>query len=299
MKIWRLFVVSALSIPIILCQNMQPPGNANVPQPVAKVDYGDLTLALINDFILMVQMFLTCVPSTALPPVVPDFVKISCLFNMISTFSLVSLNILNGWDKIDESRTFKVHMRHVFNQWAEDHEKRDLVKISNLQEIKKWNSFLDLHFDMYVVKYNDKEQQGRLYRLTCVSFEMGELVFGNRAFLQEVCVTKAGIRKLGENRLSRFSLEHTLRVAEFLVNGGFIKVASNPPLYLFKLMKTYGDLTLDLLQRLRDMATSVNIKSDDFSEKGYTFHEGEDLLMTLRLLRPQQTNTSLSLKSTL
>lgn len=288
MRGWKIFLLSVLLLPIIFCQHMQPPGNAKVLEPVAKVDYSDLTLGMINDFILMVQMFLTCVPTTAIPTVVPDFVKISCLFNMMSTFSLISLNILIGWDRIDESRTFKMQMRQVFNQWAEEHEKRGLIENSKLQEIRKWTNFLDLEFDMYVMKYDDSEQNGRQQRLTCASFEMGESIFSNRGFIQEVCVTKEGIRKLGENRLSRLPLEHTIKVAKFLANGGLLKVANNPPLYMFKLMKTYGDLAVDFLQTLQTMATSVQVRAEEFTEKGYNFHDNETLLMTLRLLRPQK-----------
>lgn len=287
MKFWNILFIASLFLSIH-CQRIVPASNATVIEPVAKIDYGDISLQMINDFVLIVQVFMTCIPSGALAPVLVDFVRMSCLFNMLSTFSLLSLNILSGWDQLDESRTFKIEMRKTFNNWAKNHEKRKWSD-SNIswQEIKNWVNIFDVHFDMYVSNYADVERNDKINRVICASFNMGEKSLFDMPFEQEICATKEGIRKLGRNKLSTLSVDTTKNLIKFLINGGFVKTASNPPFYLFKLIGTYGDMTVDFLETLQTMATFFQVQSKGFLEKACNFHEGEKLLLSMRLKRPQ------------
>lgn len=271
----------------IHCKRIIPAANPSVIEPVAKIDYGDMSLQFINDFVLIIQLFMTCIPSGALAPMIFDFVRLSCLFNMVSTFSLISLNVLNGWDRLDESRAFKTQMRRTFNHWAEDHEKRTwLSGAPNWREIRDWVNVLDIHFDLYVSHYTDMERNNKINRVICASFGMGEDSLFDTPFEQEICVTKEGIKKLGNNRFSTLSMDTTRDLVKFLANGGFIKATNNPPLYLFKLLDTYGDMTIDFLDALQKMTSSIQTESEGFLEKACNFHEGENLLMSLRLKSP-------------
>lgn len=287
MRFWKISFVASLILSIH-CHRVIPASNPIVVEPVAKIDYGDMSLQMINDFVLIIQVFMTCIPSGALAPVLVDFVRMSCLFNMLSTFSLLSLSLLNGWDRLDESRTFKMEMRKTFNGWAENHEKRSWLN-DNLdrQEIKNWANVFDVHFDMYVSNYTDMERNGKNNRVICATFNMGQKSLFDMPFEQEICVTKEGIKKLGQNRFSTLSVDTTKNLIKFLVNGGFIKTASNPPFYLFKLMETYGDMTIDFLETLQEMTSTLQIESKGSLEQACNFHEGENLLMFMRLRRPQ------------
>lgn len=272
----------------IHCQKILPDSNPTIVEPVAKVDYGDMSLQMINDFVLIIQVFMTCVPSGALAPMLIDFVRMSCLFNMLSTFSLLSLNLLNGWDRLDESRTFKMEMRKTFNSWAENHEKRNwLNEDVNWQDIKNWVNVFDVHFDMYVSNYTDIERNSRVNRVICASFNVGQRSLFEMPFEQEICVTKEGIKKLGRNRFSTLPIDTTKNLVKFLINGGFIKTASNPPFYLFRIMETYGDMSIDFLETLQEMTSSLQVESENSLEQACNFHEGENLLMSMRLKRAQ------------
>ncbi|GCE99820.1 hypothetical protein ZYGM_002201 [Zygosaccharomyces mellis] len=272
----------------IHCQKILPASNPTIVEPVAKVDYGDMSLQMINDFVLIIQVFMTCIPSGALAPMLIDFVRMSCLFNMLSTFSLLSLNLLNGWDRLDESRTFKMEMRKTFNSWAENHEKRYWLNENvNWQDIKNWVNVFDVHFDMYVSNYTDIERNNKVNRMICASFNIGQRSLFKMPFEQEICVTKEGVKKLGRNRFSTLPVDTTKNLVKFLINGGFMKTASNPPFYLFRIMETYGDMSIDFLETLREMTSSLQVESEDSLEQTCNFHESENLLMSIRLKRAQ------------
>lgn len=287
MRLWNILFI-ALLILCIHCHRIIPASNPSVVEPAAPINYGDISLLMINDFVLIIQVFMTCIPSGVLAPMLVDFVRISCLFNMLSTFSLLSLSLLNGWDRLDESRTFKMEMRKTFNSWAENNEKRNWLNESvNWRELKNWVNVFDIHFDMYVSNYTDVERNGKINRVICASFNMGQKSLFDMPFEQEICVTKEGIKKLGKNRFSSLSVDTTKNLVKFLAKGGYVKAASNPPFYLFKLMETYGDMTIDFLETLQEMTSSLQVETKSSLEKACSFHEGEKLLMLMRLKRPQ------------
>lgn len=256
----------------------QHPPNALV-DVTGKIDYSDLSIALINDLVLIAQIFVTCVPTGALAPVAPNFVRVSCMFNLLSALSLLALSILIGWDKMDESGAFKLRVRQIFDNWAARNTRFSRRETSfnsgTLSHVRQFVHSLDLHFDVFV---KDSQQ-----RLLCAALEMGSrTVFHRPGFVQEICVTKAGIRKLGENRLSTLPLKTVKKVARFLFQGGLLKAAVSPPLFLSSLVQTYGNLSQEVQQKLYQVTTAVNQETWDGHEMGFTIHEDQVLLMTFR-----------------
>lgn len=248
--------------------------------------YSDLSIALINDLVLIAQIFVTCVPTGALAPIAPNFVRISCMFNLLSALSLLSLSIVLGWDRLDESRVFKMQVRSAFESWAQNHSRPSkrlyILDETAADKVRQLCNWLDLHFDMYV-------RPGR-QRLICAAFEMGKAtVFQHRGLSQEVCVTKEGLRRLGENRLSRLPLETVKKLARYLIRGRLLSVAINPPLFLSNALLTYGDFTQEVHHRIHQMVTMIDQKDWDGRDVKFAIQEGQNLYFTFKY----STNRSL------
>lgn len=266
--------------------NQHPPNG--IIGRTGQIDFSDLTIALLNDFILIVQVFVTCIPTGALAAVAPSFLRISCMFNMLSVLSLLSLSILVGWDKIDESRIFKIQMRQLFEGWAQGHNRSDTIKRDNtfltpsLQAIQSFCNVLDLHFDMYVTHTIFNHHQQQKQRLICAAFEMGNsTMFTHKNFVQEICVSKRGIRRLGENKFSTLPLQTVRKLVKFLVYGGLIKTAINPPLFLLNTIQAYGDFTQEILQKIYEMVTIIDTDTWDGHEIGCSVYEEQILLLSI------------------
>lgn len=283
---WKPTVVVLLALVIfqvVLGDFSGIPSNQHPPNPLVNskdgIEYSDLSIALINDLILIAQIFVTCVPTGALAPMAPNFVRISCMFNLLSALSLLSLSILIGWDRLDESRMFKVQVRRAFERWSQGHtrisERGFIFDETAANQVRQFCNWLDLHFDMYV--------KPGTQRLLCAAFGMGRAtVFQHRGFSHEVCVTKEGLRRLGENRLSRLPLETLKKVAKYLVRGGLLKMANNPPLFLANAVQTYGAFTGEVQQRTHQMVTIMNQENWDGRALGFTIEEGQNLLLTFK-----------------
>ncbi|QLQ79839.1 hypothetical protein HG537_0C04880 [Torulaspora globosa] len=259
------------------------PGNQNPPNGVVdakgKIDYSDLSIALINDLVLIAQIFVTCVPTGALAPVAPNFVRVSCMFNLLSALSLLALSILIGWDKMDESRTFKLKVREIFDCWAARNTRyyrRNInPQVTALSRVREFSHWLDLHFDIFV------KPGGQ--RLLCGVFQMGgNTQFSHQGFTNELCVTKEGLRKLGENRFSTLPLNTVKKLTKFLIRGGLLRAAINPPLFLVTSIQTFGNLTQEVQQRIYQMTTIIEQEAWDGREIGFTIQEDQKLLLTFR-----------------
>lgn len=257
------------------------PGNQHPPNGLAgakdKIDYSDLSIALINDLVLIAQIFVTCVPTGALAPVAPNFVRVSCMFNLLSALSLLALSILIGWDKMDESRTFKLKVREIFDCWAARNTRypSSNPEVTALSHVREFSQWLDLHFDIFVKA--DRQ------RLLCGVFEMGEsTLFSHPGFTNELCVTKEGLRKLGENRFSTMPLNTVKKLSKFLIRGGLLRAAINPPLFLLSSIQTFGNLTQEVQQRIYQMTTLIEQEAWDGREIGFIIQEDQKLLLTFR-----------------
>ncbi|QLG71508.1 hypothetical protein HG535_0B05500 [Zygotorulaspora mrakii] len=265
------------------------PDSQNPPNgliaPAGNIDFSELTLSLMNDFVLMAQVFVTCIPSMVLAATTPLFVKVSCSFNLLSVLSLLALGILDGWDRLDESGPFRFQMKGLFESWAQNHTvdasdmtKRDLPSIRNpFEEVCK---NLGLHADMYVRVDTLKNQ-----RMICSSFEVSHSSFFHKPLFQEMCVTKKGLTRFGKNRLTRMPINTTRKLANFLIHGGIIKTAINPPLYLFNIIQAYGEYAEEVTQKMYEMITVMNSKTWDGADISLTLHEDEKLLMSITYRR--------------
>ncbi|QLL32959.1 hypothetical protein HG536_0D04810 [Torulaspora globosa] len=259
------------------------PGNQHPPNGLVdaknKIDYSDLSIALINDLVLIAQIFVTCVPTGALAPVAPNFVRVSCMFNLLSALSLLALSILIGWDKMDESRTFKLKVRQIFDCWAARntrYPRRSFnPEVTALSHVREFSHWLDLHFDIFVKSGNQ--------RLLCGIFEMGEnTLFSYPGFTNELCVTKEGLRKLGENRFSTLPLNTLKKLTQFLIRGGLLRAAINPPLFLLSSIQIFGNLTQEVQQRIYQMTTLIEQEAWNGRDIGFTIQEDQKLLLTFR-----------------
>lgn len=272
----------------IVCGELSAyPGSQNPPNglidPAGNIDFSELALSLINDFILMTQVFATCIPAATLMPAVPFFAKVSCTFNMLSVLSLLSLSILDGWDRLDESGPFKIQMRGLFENWAQNHTratgkvvKRELP-FSLLDPIAELCSHLDLHMDLYIKANTIKE-----HRLMCGSFEVhNSTFFSSKPFFQELCVSKEGVRRLGKNRFAQMPINTARKVAKFLIHGGLIQSILNPPLYLFNILQAYGEFADEITQKMLEITTIINSKTWDGHELGIVLEENNQLLLTI------------------
>lgn len=272
-------IVLALSGLIYARMTETSGGQERSNSAAAKIDYSDLSIALVNDLVLIAQIFVTCVPTGALAPVAPNFVRVSCMFNLLSALSLLALSILVGWDKMDESQTFKLKVRETFESWAAQNtrfsRRSSNFKASPLSHVKQLCHWLDLHFDIFV-RYSRQ-------RLVCAAFEMGSnTLFSHPGFIHEVCVTKEGLRKLGENRLSTLPLKTVKKLAKFLIHGGLLRAAINPPLFLSSSIQAYGNLTQEVQQRIYQMTTVIDQETWNGREVGFTIQEDQQLLMTFK-----------------
>lgn len=281
---WRLALVTLVVLQIfefVLGEVLEISPDQNPPNGLVKandgVEYSDLSIALINDLILIAQIFVTCVPTGALAPVAPNFVRISCMFNLLSALSLLSLSILLGWDRLDESRIFKMQIRRAFEGWAQGHtrlsERGFILDGTVANNVRQFCNWLDLDFDLYV-------KSGKR-RLICAAFRMGQAtVLQHRGFSHEVCVTKEGIRRLGENRLSRLPLETVKKVAKYLIRGGLLSTALNPPLFLSNAVQTYGAFSQEVQHKINQMVTIIDQENWDGREVGFTIEEDQNLLLS-------------------